>query len=107
MVVYTRLDTSGECRTPDTGYGVGDGDARQAATARERRLPNAGHGVSLSSVGNRFWNNNFARIISPITDRQLCIIINKFITDGLAICILHRNIDGGGINAQNVDEQGE
>ena len=30
---------------PNSGHGVGDGDTRQAATARERKSSDAGHGV--------------------------------------------------------------
>ena len=33
MVTQARLDTTLECINPNTGHGIGDGDARQTATA--------------------------------------------------------------------------
>ena len=75
---------------PNAGHRAGDGDARQAATARERILPDAGHRVGdgdtcqatttierrFSDVGHivcniiicdSFWNDNFVRILIRVT----------------------------------------
>ena len=50
LVVYTRLDTATERLNPDAGHGVGDGDARQAATVKKRITSDAGHGVGDGGI---------------------------------------------------------
>ena len=50
MVVYTLLDTVLERIAPDASNRVRDSNARQAATARERRTTDAGNRIGNGDV---------------------------------------------------------
>ena len=42
---FSKTATARERRISDAGHGVADGDTRQTATAKERRTTDAGYGI--------------------------------------------------------------
>ena len=69
-----------ERETFDGGYGVGDGNTRQAAAAVERRVADRRNGVSRTIIGDRCGDGNISKVLvviriemaSSVSDNSIC-----------------------------------